>query len=794
MKRLKLLSALLGALLFSMNLQSQIMYETEFDESVKLFNHTGYTPFYGGADHSDLGHWLAWVSSSGGVQLADGTDGRSWGWDSINPISGKRSLKADILTLGTSNQLGNVSVQTVFPLIDYTKEYVLEFNTRVEEDWRIQVELIDVFRGGTGNDLRTLYRIPKIVPKGDGKMRFVFKPGDMIAQPRDPASRTYTLHASQINIAIGGSNTGKFVMDDVVFKVYEPEQWEIANVVTGGSNIANAADLSANFSVTYDQEFMYLSFDVKDQTIVPWPGTGESYNFDNIEIFVDPANSKARRYGEGAIPAQQLRINVKADGTEPTISRGAKFFKSATQTITADGYKIEVVLSLDSLQITPTKGNEIGFDVTIGDNDATIRKAIIAWHNATGRDESWQNPAYFGTIKFVDGGEFEAVNVMPVIGEFNGIFNRADRRGIEKWTLGQDAVTGTADFSGRHYVLWDNTNLYIKVEVFDDKLVAFKGTGNTYDFDNIEIFLDMKNDKAGSYAAHHHQLRFNYDTLLITGSNVSQAMRDAIKRAQMVMKNNTGDTIGWVLETAIPWSVLGETSPSVSKRIGFDISIADNDGAGRKAIKVWNNPTGADNNWRHPFLFGVLETAGGAITRSIADTEAPTAPGNLTVSDITLTGLKLSWEPSTDNWSVFKYVVYNNDVEVGTTNFSTTTFTLSNLTAATEYNLSVKAVDVSDNASAAASVTASTLVPVGVENVDAKIRVYPNPITTEVRVDSSVALKSIKVVSITGQVILEQNVENLSGLSLNSSAWSNGIYFINIVDVDGKSWTRKMVK
>ena len=760
-------------------------YKNDMEEPVKILNHTGYSEFY-----SELGHWLAWVSNREDLQMSDGDDGRSWGWDSINPISGNRSLKADIIAIDTATtSYGHVSVQTVFPLIDYTKDYVLEFNTRLDGEWPIQVIMFNTFRGGDGNHNQQLFKTNAVAPDGDGKLRFVMRAKDFPT----PAERNFDLNATQINILIGGSRAGKFVMDDFVLYEFEEGQWEIGNVVSGGANITDAADLSATFNVTYDADFMYLNFDVKDDTIVKWPGTGNSYDYDNIEIFIDPANSKARRYNDGAIPAQQLRVNVDTAGTEPIISRGEKYINSATQAITADGYTMQIVLSLDSLQITPEVGNEIGFDVTIGDNDGSGRESIIAWHNATGIDNSWQNPAFFGTIRFANAGEFEEVDVIPVIGEFDGIFYRADRRGINRWTQGEDAVVDNDDFSGRHYVLWDETNLYIKVEVFDDILVPFAGTGNTYDFDNIEIFLDMENDKAGSYAAHHYQIRYNYGWDELSGSNVDQALKDAIDHAQMEMTNDNGDVTGWILETAIPWSALtGMQTQAAGEQFGFDISIADNDGDGRKAIKVWNNPTGADNNWRHPFLFGVLELAPGAITSSISDNEAPTTPGNLTASDITDTSLKLTWEASTDNWSVFRYNVYLADTVFAST--SNTEITLTGLTANTEYVFEVKAVDVSGNASEAASIIQTTLDPTNIETVNAIIRVYPNPITTEVHIESNAALKSVKVISITGQVILNKKVDNISRISFNTSAWANGVYFINLIDSEGKLSTHKMVK
>ena len=83
------------------------------------------------------------------------------------------------------------------------------------------------------------------------------------------------------------------------------------------------------------------------------------------------------------------------------------------------------------------------------------------------------------------------------------------------------------------------------------------------------------------------------------------------------------------------------------------------------------------------------------------DTQAPTAPGSLTASGVSQTGLTLTWSASTDNVGVTQYLIYKNGSQVGTS--TTTSYAVSGLTAATTYSFYVKAKDAAGNTSAASS-------------------------------------------------------------------------------------------
>ncbi|WP_203293802.1 fibronectin type III domain-containing protein [Luteirhabdus pelagi] len=92
-----------------------------------------------------------------------------------------------------------------------------------------------------------------------------------------------------------------------------------------------------------------------------------------------------------------------------------------------------------------------------------------------------------------------------------------------------------------------------------------------------------------------------------------------------------------------------------------------------------------------------------------ADTESPSAPANLTASNVTETSADLSWNASSDNSSDIVYTLYQ-DETVLADNVSETTFQVTGLTEANSYEFYVTAKDESGNVSNASN-TVSVVTP-----------------------------------------------------------------------------------
>ncbi len=92
-----------------------------------------------------------------------------------------------------------------------------------------------------------------------------------------------------------------------------------------------------------------------------------------------------------------------------------------------------------------------------------------------------------------------------------------------------------------------------------------------------------------------------------------------------------------------------------------------------------------------------------------SDTEAPTTPSDVTLTDITFNSVNISWSASSDNIGVTGYHVYVDEVLRAQTSSSITNTTISNLSTNTNYNFTVVAKDLINNRSASATITGKTL-------------------------------------------------------------------------------------
>ncbi|MRX40803.1 T9SS type A sorting domain-containing protein [Flavobacterium sp. LC2016-23] len=92
---------------------------------------------------------------------------------------------------------------------------------------------------------------------------------------------------------------------------------------------------------------------------------------------------------------------------------------------------------------------------------------------------------------------------------------------------------------------------------------------------------------------------------------------------------------------------------------------------------------------------------GAAYSGGSGDTTAPSAPSSLAASGTTGTTTNLTWTAATDNVAVTGYDVYQGTTLKGTV--TTTSYTVTGLTASTAYTFSVKAKDAAGNVSAASN-------------------------------------------------------------------------------------------
>ena len=146
--------------------------------------------------------------------------------------------------------------------------------------------------------------------------------------------------------------------------------------------------------------------------------------------------------------------------------------------------------------------------------------------------------------------------------------------------------------------------------------------------------------------------------------------------------------------------------------------------------------------------------------KTLEDTEAPSIPINLSISNETDSSVKVSWTVSTDNNAVLGYEVYvDNSLKETTTN---SFYTVSGLNTSTTYAIEIVAYDIDNNKSAKSnSINATTTAGTSNGITELFISEYAEP--------SIANNKAIEIVNLTASTV------NLSDYSIqkqsNGSSW-----------------------
>ncbi|MVT40406.1 T9SS type A sorting domain-containing protein [Chitinophaga oryziterrae] len=296
--------------------------------------------------------------------------------------------------------------------------------------------------------------------------------------------------------------------------------------------------------------------------------------------------------------------------------------------------------------------------------------------------------------------------VAPVIAQVSGTAPVIDQAIDGAWAIApvkniSNVILGSlpADYAGKWRALYDNTNLYLLVEVNDATKYADSGD-SWWEDDVVEIFIDGDNSKGTSYdGINDFQLgfRWNDNTIHVGGSSVNRTTGINFKQY--------ATTTGYNLEVAIPWSTIG-VSPSIGKSLGLDIQIDDDDNGGTRDAQIASFATNT-TAFQNPAVFGTvyLTTCNGAANQPpvvnagtdqtlAANTTSVTLQG--TGSDPEGNAVTYSWVKVSGPSVTFSSTTVANPVITGLTNSSTYVFQLTvsdgTLTAADQVQVTVGTV------------------------------------------------------------------------------------------------------
>ncbi|MEU9246286.1 carbohydrate binding domain-containing protein [Streptomyces sp. NPDC048385] len=162
-----------------------------------------------------------------------------------------------------------------------------------------------------------------------------------------------------------------------------------------------------------------------------------------------------------------------------------------------------------------------------------------------------------------------------------------------------------------------------------------------------------------------------------------------------VQPSTTYSLSGWVRGSYVYLGVTGGASTWTTSTSQYSqLTVSFTTGASQTSAEIYVHGWYAQGTYYADDIS--LDGPGGS-----SDTQAPTAPTNLTSTGKTSSSVSLSWSAATDNVGVTAYDVYSGSSKVAVV--SGTSATVSGLSASTAYTFTVKARDAAGNVSAASN-------------------------------------------------------------------------------------------
>ncbi len=199
----------------------------------------------------------------------------------------------------------------------------------------------------------------------------------------------------------------------------------------------------------------------------------------------------------------------------------------------------------------------------------------------------------------------------PVVdGVIDSVWSNAEALPVNQYQMAWQGASGTAK------ALWDDTSLYVLVQVNDTQLD--KASENVWEQDSVEVFLDENNAKTSFYQDDDGQYRVNFDNerTYNAGGTVEG----------YVTATTTTAAASYVVEMKIPFRTI---TPANNTKIGFDAQINDGKDGSRISAATWNDLTG--NGYQDTSVFGVLTLSGKGSGSSDSSSSGSSSPSTPTV-------------------------------------------------------------------------------------------------------------------------------------------------------------------
>ncbi len=187
-----------------------------------------------------------------------------------------------------------------------------------------------------------------------------------------------------------------------------------------------------------------------------------------------------------------------------------------------------------------------------------------------------------------------AVYGTPVLGENDPAWATAPVINANKQAV------GNANATGKVKVLWDEQNMYVRVEVTDNEVDV--SSANAWERDSVEVFLSETNFRGGYSGTQGNQYRVDADGGTSQKTDAKGWGIDSGEGYSFAERTS----YGYLVEMKLPWRA--DAAPKEDGVVGFDIQINDPPPAASRPQVTWSDPDA--NGYNSSINWGNLKLAG----------------------------------------------------------------------------------------------------------------------------------------------------------------------------------------
>ncbi|HKJ27219.1 MAG TPA: sugar-binding protein [Anaerolineales bacterium] len=160
------------------------------------------------------------------------------------------------------------------------------------------------------------------------------------------------------------------------------EIYALDKIVKGTEFYANALDLSGDFKIGWDMEYLYIGVTVRDTQFVQTASGPQLGMGDSLEVLLDTQweadlsddELSADDFQLGFSAGNLREVSIPEGYMWAPIDRAAPLtMAQVTGRLIDDGYMMEIAIAWEELGVTPEKDMAMGFLLSVSDNDSINR-------------------------------------------------------------------------------------------------------------------------------------------------------------------------------------------------------------------------------------------------------------------------------------------------------------------------------------------------------------------------------------------------------------------------------------